>query len=126
MSRNDRCINHSVFEVWITVYRIEKILKYTGVSPSAEPFKNRVPIAEAFGQITPRRARPHTPENRLHEPSSVATACSRMAGFAGQEGPHPLPKLIRNTQTIFVHSNLRFKSLKQRSNKMGIPYVNRP
>jgi hypothetical protein len=91
---NDRSINHSVFEVWLTTYRIEKTLKYTGINPSAEAFENGIPIAKILGQITPRRASPHTPKNRLHEPTIVTTGCSRVADFTGQQGPHLLPKFI--------------------------------
>ena len=94
MGLNDRSINHSVFEVWITVYRIEKTLKYTGISPSADPFENRISVAEILGQITPRRACPHTPKNRLHEPTIVTAICSWIANFTGQQGPHLLLKLI--------------------------------
>ena len=91
---NDRSINHRIFEVGLTVYRIEKTLGYSGFRPSTEPFENRIPIAEILGQIAPRRACPHAPKNRLHEPTIVATTCSWIANFPGQQRPHLLPKCI--------------------------------
>ena len=94
MGLNNRSINHRIFEVWRTVYGTEKTLKHTGISPSAEPFENRIPIAEILGQIAPRRACSHTPKNRLYEPTIVPATCTWVTNFPGLQRPHLLPKFI--------------------------------
>ena len=81
MSSDDGGVDHRVFVVRILSQRLEKILPYAALRPPREPRVNVLPIAEALGQIAPRRPRAEFPNHRLNEKSiaqfAIASDMSR-------------------------------------------------
>src|SRR5258708_7538238 len=74
MSSDDCGVDHRVFVVRIVGQRLEKTLPNTALRPPREPRVNGLPVAEALGQITPRRPRAEFPNHRLNEKSIAQRA----------------------------------------------------
>ena len=74
MSSDDGGVDHRVFVVRIVSQRLEKILPNTAPRPPREPRVNVLPVAEALGQITPRRPRAEFPNHRRNENSIAQRA----------------------------------------------------
>ena len=74
MSSDDGGVDHRVFVVRIVSQRLEKTLPNTALRPPREPRVNVLPIAEALGQIAPRRPRAEFPNHRLNKKSIAQLA----------------------------------------------------
>jgi|HubBroStandDraft_3_1064219.scaffolds.fasta_scaffold46103_3 hypothetical protein len=102
MSSDDGGVDHRVFVVRIVSQRLEKILPYAALRPPREPRVNVLPIAEALGQIAPRRPRAEFPNHRLNEEAIAQRAiASDMPRTTRQQMFNP-PKLLV-VQSIAPH-----------------------
>jgi hypothetical protein len=63
--------------------------------PSIEPLPHRVPLAEAFRDVTPGSAGLADPEHGIDEETIVLGGHARVAGPAGEEVLDPFPVFIR-------------------------------
>ena len=67
MSSDDGGVDHRVFVVRIVSQSLEKTFPNTALRPPREPRVSVLPVAEALGQIAPRRPRAEFPNHRLNE-----------------------------------------------------------
>src|SRR5215470_6455251 len=66
-------------------------LKYAFERPSPEAFPHRGPLAEALGQIAPRRASAHKPQDSFNKQPIVLSRPARIALLARQKRGNPFP-----------------------------------
>ena len=78
MSSDDGDVDHRVFVVRIVSQRLEKTLPHAALRPPREPRVNVLPVAEALGQIPPRRPRAEFPNHRLNEKSIAQFAIASL------------------------------------------------
>jgi hypothetical protein len=82
----DNCaVNNCVFKIWIAGQGIENFLENSLPGPAPETAERAVPGSEAPGQVTPRRPRPHDPQNRFDEETVIDGRPPRVAALARQK-----------------------------------------
>jgi hypothetical protein len=100
MSSDDGGVDHRVFVVRIVSQRLEKTLPYGARRPPREPRVNVLPVAEALGQIAPRRPRAEFPNHRLNEKSiaqcAIASDRPRTTRAANVQSPQTPRRAIRS------------------------------
>jgi hypothetical protein len=95
MSSDDGGVDHRVFVVRIVSQRLEKTLPNTALRPPREPRVNVLPVAEALGQIAPRRPRAEFPNHRLNEKTIAQLAiASDMSWTARQQMFNPRKLIV--------------------------------
>src|ERR1700679_2826031 len=70
------------------------------LGPTAEPTPHRVPVAEAFGQVSPRCPGLGDPENSIHEKPVVLGGNTWVSRLAGQKILDPFPLVVRNRVSV--------------------------
>jgi hypothetical protein len=81
--------------------------------PSIEPFPRRVPLAEAFGYVTPGGAGLADPEHGIDEETIVLGGDAGIAGSAGKEVLDPFPVFIRYRVAIHGACSTASESFKR-------------
>lgn len=69
------------------------------LGPPIEPLPDRVPVAEAFGEVAPGGSGLGDPEHGVHEETVIFGRDAGVAGLSGQEVSNSLPVLILDLMT---------------------------
>jgi hypothetical protein len=102
MSSDDGGVDHRVFVGRVVSQRLEKTLPYAALRPPREPRVNVLPIAEALGQIAPRRPRAELPNNRLDEkPIAQLAVATDVAQPTRQQMLNPRKLVV--AQSVALH-----------------------
>lgn len=73
-----RRVQKQMLQIGIDFQSLEHTLPYPTLGPTVIPLKNRIPVAEPAGKISPRCTGLCQPDNSIHEPSIVrATATGK-------------------------------------------------
>src|SRR5262245_40372930 len=88
-------IEQQVFQVWISAQGFQNTLPHASFAPPVVALKNRVPVAEALGQIAPRSPRLCDPKHCIDEETIVFGSPPRVMLLTRQMGADLFPLLIR-------------------------------
>jgi hypothetical protein len=91
---NDRGVDEQVFHVSITPQGNGHAFPDTGFTPAGKANIRSMPMPEFSGEIAPRTASSHDPENRLDEAPVVLGCDTPITELARQKLLNPLPLVI--------------------------------
>jgi hypothetical protein len=97
---DDGAIYDRVFEIRIGGQALENLLEDAALGPAAKAAEHGVPASEQRGQVAPRRACPHNPENRFEEQAVVRRGSPGIAGFTWQKRANPLPLRVAQQHPV--------------------------
>src|SRR5260370_41008413 len=100
VSADNGGIDDEILEVWIVRHSLEHPPPDAFSAPPAEPPKHAVPFSERLGQVTPRRACAHDPQNPLDEHSVVASGRTLLVRSTDDQPTNRLPLVIVQHQPI--------------------------
>jgi hypothetical protein len=97
---DDCAVDELIFEIGIFRQRCENSLKHAFERPSPEAFPHGGPLAEALGQIAPRRTGAYKLQNGFDKQTVVLARSDRIALFAGQKRSNPFPLGIVQQRSV--------------------------
>ena len=96
----DECaVDQDILEIGIVAEGFEYPLPDPLLRPAPEAGIRREPLAERFGQISPRRARACNPKNRFNKEPVVTPAAAGVTDFTRELWRNPLPLRIAQHQS---------------------------